>query len=242
MINNSVQNISLGLLFFLVSGFCFQSDNIQINVRGVAYFVIEDPQGQKSGYDPYTETKFDEIPGGDYANFTLGSLESDAKSRTSHEFGTNAENPPVDGTYQVTVHGVELGKFEITVFLTRDGKFNRFQKIGITDSGSSSNFLFTKGDNSALIKKADHNSLRKNVELSYKIGWILNKGIYISLLQKLNSASRSYDRGQINAATNTLQAFINELEAEEEKNLAIDAVTILKEDAELLIQKWGTEL
>jgi hypothetical protein len=45
-------------------------------------------------------------------------------------------------------------------------------------------------------------------------GHITNEGIVQSLLAKLNRAQNAYDRGQINAAINALNAFINEVQAQ----------------------------
>jgi len=63
----------------------------------------------------------------------------------------------------------------------------------------------------------------------------LKKGITTSLIKKIEASSASFDRDNIKAATNQLDAFINEVNAQEGKALTGDQAEVLRGFAELLI-------
>ncbi|MBM4170057.1 MAG: hypothetical protein FJ215_13010 [Ignavibacteria bacterium] len=74
---------------------------------------------------------------------------------------------------------------------------------------------------------------------SADLGWIINKGIVNSLDQKLENARKQLVQGNNNAAKNTLEAFVNEVEAlnKKGKQLTSEAYALLKFNAEYLISK-----
>ncbi len=76
--------------------------------------------------------------------------------------------------------------------------------------------------------------------ISYKhqalsLGWIDNQGIVNSLDSKLDNARKKLAVGDINAAKNILNAFVNEVEAQKGKHLTSEAYALLKYNAEYLI-------
>ncbi|HMN31095.1 MAG TPA: hypothetical protein PKE45_23275 [Caldilineaceae bacterium] len=62
-------------------------------------------------------------------------------------------------------------------------------------------------------------SLRACVLHAAEMGHIDNRGVTNSLLAKLDAAQRALDRGQAAVAIATLQAFINEVEAQAGKHI-----------------------
>ncbi len=66
------------------------------------------------------------------------------------------------------------------------------------------------------------------------LGWIDSVGVVNSLDQKLTIARRLIERGNINAARNILNAFINEVEAQNGHHLTSEAYALLKFNAEYL--------
>lgn len=68
-------------------------------------------------------------------------------------------------------------------------------------------------------------------------GWITNQGIINSLNVKLNAAKESIAKGNNKTASNQLNAFINELEAQKGKQVNENAWALLKANAEFLINK-----
>jgi hypothetical protein len=80
---------------------------------------------------------------------------------------------------------------------------------------------------------------------AFSLGWIKNQGIVQSLDAKLDNAKRQLQRNNTTAARNTLQAFVNEVEAlwkgEEHpyggKQITSEAYALLKFNAEYLVSK-----
>lgn len=91
--NNILYTLSLGSLFLVLGLSLNKTDDIQINNKDVAYFVVEDPNGQKTGYNPFERIRVDEIQGSNYGTKSVGSLNSNTP-RYFHEFSN--ENPPED--------------------------------------------------------------------------------------------------------------------------------------------------
>jgi hypothetical protein len=68
-------------------------------------------------------------------------------------------------------------------------------------------------------------------------GWIKNQGIINSLNVKLRNAKESIIKEKNKTAINQLLAFINELDAQKDKQIDKNAWTLLKANAEFLISK-----
>jgi hypothetical protein len=64
-------------------------------------------------------------------------------------------------------------------------------------------------------------------DTTYNYNWIINKGIYNSLSQKLENAKKDLGKGNDKAAKNILEAFRNEVEAQKEKHITIDGYKFL---------------
>jgi hypothetical protein len=72
---------------------------------------------------------------------------------------------------------------------------------------------------------------------SVALGWIDNQGIANSLDSKLDSAKSKLAVGDTTAAKNVLNAFVNEVEAQNGNHLSSEAFALLKFNAEYLIQR-----
>lgn len=70
---------------------------------------------------------------------------------------------------------------------------------------------------------------------SAALGWITDKGIENSLDVKLDNAKRKIEAGDMKTAQNTLNAFMNEVEAQNRKSLTSEAYVLLKYNAQYLI-------
>jgi hypothetical protein len=74
-------------------------------------------------------------------------------------------------------------------------------------------------------------------EQAVRQGWITNPGIVISLDAKLNAALMALGRGDANTAKNELEALLNELDAQKEKQLSSEASALLKFNTQYLISR-----
>lgn len=79
-------------------------------------------------------------------------------------------------------------------------------------------------------------SLKICVEHAASQGFIDNQGITNSLLVKLDAAQAALDRGQTSVAINSLQAFINEVQAQAGKHIKQPHAGHLVEHAQMVIQ------
>ena len=68
-------------------------------------------------------------------------------------------------------------------------------------------------------------------EHACELGWIDSAGVCNSLDAKLRAAKNAIERGAIGAATNQLNAFLNELEAQKGKHVSVAAYELLSVDA-----------
>lgn len=90
------------------------------------------------------------------------------------------------------------------------------------------------------------NSIISMKHEAYKLGWIDNAGIEQSLDAKLDNAKKKIEQGNVQAAKNILEAFINEVEAQgcesyekcpKGKHLTSEAYALMKYNVQYLINK-----
>lgn len=70
-----------------------------------------------------------------------------------------------------------------------------------------------------------------------ELGWITNQGICRSLEAKLENVERQLDQGNTNAASGSLEAFINEVKAQKDKHLSSEAYALLYFNGEYLLEQ-----
>lgn len=68
-------------------------------------------------------------------------------------------------------------------------------------------------------------------------GWITDQGICHSLEAKLESVDRQLEQGNTNTASGALQAFLNEVEAQKDKQLSSEAYTLLYFNGQYLLEQ-----
>jgi 5'-nucleotidase len=81
-----------------------------------------------------------------------------------------------------------------------------------------------------------------SLEDFYAEGKIANKGVYNSLLKKLDGAKASLQKGQANAVYNKLEAFLNEVAAQAGKRVDADVAASLTTDALWVIDNTDMEV
>src|SRR3990172_1060535 len=213
-------------------------DNIQVNCDGVdadVSCVIADTEGKRIGYDLRTEAEYREIEG------TWG-LSGSYCHDCEYREGVEAIFNLIDGEYTVEFIGEGLTEYFVDAGISsrtrNDWKTTRVH--GVIDEGKSSVVKFTFSSEpdkplAGLFRTSTPQSLKQDITLSRKIGWIDNDGIMKSLLKKAEAAEESIERGNTRAAENELKALINEVEAQTEKHISKEASTILIEDAQYII-------
>ena len=72
---------------------------------------------------------------------------------------------------------------------------------------------------------------------SCSLGWVSNAGVCQSLQAKIDAASSALQRGDLGAATNQLNALINELNAQRGKQVDDNAYFLLRTNAEYVVSR-----
>lgn len=196
----------------------------------VVSFVVTDPQGRKVGYDTRTGQRFDEFDAG-YGAEGIDDIVHVIASFT----------PMDNGIYTIELIGDDLMAFSLEISILREagtGFTDSFSK-GVIDKGLTSRFQFTYTSDPAIpltfTRVAAPGSLKQDITLSRKIGWIDNDGIMTSLLEKAEAIEASIQKDGKKITENLITAFINEVNAQAEKHISKEAVKMLIEDAEYIM-------
>lgn len=207
----------------------FSHLGIFVNVEVEALLI--DPYGNKTGFDPSTNSYIWQIPGsGSWVDEIPGIL-----STTVIGVGH-----PAAGSYILQIVGTDQRIYGVSISLDDiSGTTHSLGFIGLTASGLISPYTITYDPTPGITPKVERvvtiGDLKNDVNIAFNIGLIDNPGIKQSLLAKLDAAERAISRGQKQTAINQLNAFINEVNAQKDKHIKEDAAKILLEGANYLI-------
>jgi hypothetical protein len=237
-------------------------ENVQLNIhsgKAGVYYLITDSQGRRAGYDTATKQYIHEFPA------SIGfDLDTEGRDE-NEDFNGEAMFNLTTGVYTIDIIGVGLTDFNIAIGISRGtqdedtknfdfkslkltpeqiANINRrhtdFDFSGLTDKGLISRFQFTYTSDpskpaATATRIATSESLKQDITLSRKIGWIDNDGIVNSLLAKANAIEASIVKGDKETAGNQLNAFVNEVNAQKGKQIADQAVKIFLEDVQYML-------
>jgi len=194
-------------------------------------FIVIDTQGHRVGYDPRSNQEYNEFEG------------SYGTSGIDDIYTEEAYIKPVDGNYMIEVIGEGLMEFSISFAIFRDKSegMKSFIVQGLTDKGLTSKFQMTYNSDpsqpvGSVVRVASPSSLKQDIALSRKIGWIDSDGIMMSLYKKAEAIEKSISKGDNGTAKNQLEALINEINAQKGKHINDEAVKMLLEDAQYLME------
>ena len=227
------------------------SASAQINSHGSEIevtYVITDPLGRKLG------DKF--VPDGDVESFReFGSFGFTG-------LGCNSENPDdpndpcyeyveilslesmfnlIEGTYTIEASAGRLTEFRIGIHMSDRNidKRQNFDKEGVIDKDLTSKIQFTYSADPSkpwtVTRVATSGSLKQDITLARKVGWIDNDGIMTSLLKKAEAIEASIQKDRKKTTENLIKAFINEVNAQAGKHISKEAVKMLTEDANYIM-------
>ncbi len=208
--------------------------------RGV-YYLITDPQGRRTGYDPISKQTIEEFPAA--FDFSLN-----IRDEQNEKFHGSADFNLIPGTYMIEVFGVDLTSYVLSIRISRiipgegpvkvdiktvtpeqiaaiKARSTSFDFEGVIDKDQTSKFQFTYTSDptkpaGTAEKIVEPGSLKQDIILSRKIGWIDNDGIMQSLLKKVEAMEASIAKGNTKTARNQLNAFINEVNAQKGKHIS----------------------
>jgi len=246
--------IALFLSFSLIDGVCFAlkvgPENAQIEFYGDdegVYTIITDPQGRRVGYDITTKKYIEEFPasfGFSFKDIDEVGNEVGGRDEISDKFNGGGMLNLIPGTYTIEVIGVSLTTYDLDIAISRritSEGFTSFSFNGIIDKDLTSKFEMTYNSDpskpaGSVVRVASLSSLKQDIALSRKIGWIDNDGIMMSLYKKAEAIEKSLARDDKNTAKNQLDALINEVNAQKGKHIKDEAIKILLEDAQYLME------
>ena len=248
LFRSTVFNVYFILIcFFIVFQVGIAEAGIQINSHALSqegsfldktdvHYIVTGPNGYKLGYDPKNDKNYNDYPEGKGSYGDAGIDETTSIETIILE--------PIEGNYTIEIIGSDLMAFSVEIAFYRGISSEGFSKLkanGITDKDFTSRFQFAYTSDptrpaGAVVRIAAPSSLKQDITLSRKIGWIDNDGIMKSLLGKAGAIEASIAKGNKTAAKNQLTAFINEVSAQKGKHIADKALKILLEDAQYIMK------
>lgn len=221
--------------------------------------IVTDPNGLRMGFDPRAGRWIAEFPVS-YDVFKKGPVDmteeteylyvNDAKYRKEYDDGTDyvldiAFNL-IQGDYVIEAIGERLTDYTLTAVITRKLENQSIKSTtitfdGVVEKGLSSKFMITYNPDprvempGAGKRISAPASLKQDITLSRKIGWIDNDGIMNSLVKKVDAVEASIAKGNMKTARNQLNALINEVNAQKGKQISDKAIKILVEDFQYIM-------
>lgn len=223
------------LLVLTSHAFADDMSRISIHAGSGATLSIEllliDPMGRMTGVNLVTGEGGLDIPNAGYA----WDEEPDINPRKTLSFREGS-----GGMYVLKVTSNATTLYWIWISMRDiDGNHTIFSSDGLTSAGRVSEYKIDYKSESGAVQKAEKivtiSDAKNDVNTAYDLGLITNVGIEQSLIAKLNAAEKAINKGKKQTAENQLNAFINEVNAQKDKHIKDEAIKILIEDAEYLI-------
>jgi hypothetical protein len=210
---------------------------LDVAVGDVAEFLITDPSGRKTGYDSATSKIVKEIPNSEYFRDALQNDVTGAAPTETNHFASIFQ--PNSTTYNVVVTGLKLGTFTLVgrIFAQDGTPAVEILVSGIAGPGSSTEFTIhentTPPAQANVGAKATFDGTLDDINNALLLQLIDNRGIAKSLSQKILAAraDSALPRSQ------SLGAFINEVNAQAGKHLTALAADVLIRDANSLLKQ-----
>lgn len=119
--------------------------NLQISAHSPVEFVVTDPLNRKSGYDPITETHWDDIPETDYEIFAMKNA---LEPSLIIEAKVLEIDIPLDGQYTISIYGTGDGEYTVySLAIDKMGQTERYEFNGIAYEGSINIETFDYSEN-----------------------------------------------------------------------------------------------
>jgi hypothetical protein len=215
------------------------TDNISeldFSLGDVADILVTDPTGRSTGLDP-AKGNVQVIPGSaHYVDSLDNDVTGEADLKPDHFINIFQ---PQSGNYSVFVTGAKLGAYVLGInAFSEDGtRQPPLSASGIANLGSSSTyqlqFSSSPGTTPNITRVATFQSTLDDINNSRQLGLIDNSGIANSLSNKIQHAANASEPER----TNTLNAFINEVNAQSGKHITGIAVQVLIDDVNSLMRQ-----
>jgi len=217
-------------------------DSISLHLASPAELLVTDPQGRKLGKDPINNISYNEIPNASYYQEGIGN--PFPEEPISIEESKNIWiADPIDGKYDIKIIGTDPGTYSLG-FLTynnigesTDVSFEAVTNIGVI-SNYSIDYSSIPEEPTIIERIINIQDVITEIEIGRQLNLIDNNGIKNSLIKKLDNAQRQIELNRKNTATNILNAFINEVEAQKGKYINLNFAELLIDDAQYIIEHF----
>jgi hypothetical protein len=233
-------SVAVATSLTIASGDDLSSVSIDVDTR--ANLLVIGPTGLRTGFDPTTGTRPQDIP--QSAHFE-DAIDDDATGEPATDVAHLVQilGPP-QGLYQVVVTGLELGTYALAIrpFSQNGSAQSIVALLGIAAPGTTATYQLQlatiPGGTSQLNLVASFQGTLADIANGLQLGLIDNQGIANSLSQKIQHAQSAATQGDTKTATNVLGAFKNELNAQTGKHVQVEAATVLLQDADSLLSQY----
>lgn len=242
---------------FIYSSLSLGQDNrfhsVTVRVNGAVEFVIKDPLGKRSGFDPKLNQRYDEI-NESYGVFSIDSEDPNVEPPESvNEFMTQN---PVDGKYSLSLYGTKPSEYRLSIVISRaldEGADFIFK--GVMDSAATVQYEFeyssVSGTPFTATKVVSSSTLRQDLDNSFKLNLLGGREFYKELNHRLDKFEKELTKKDSSKARHELEKFwknIDEVfqkekkkekneEKEDKKFVTDDAYQIFQEDVQALLNQ-----
>ncbi|MGH7203122.1 MAG: hypothetical protein ACREHC_01620, partial [Candidatus Levyibacteriota bacterium] len=207
-------------------------------------FLVTDPDGNQTGYDPDSSTDIQNIPNSSYG-IQQGLIDDTGANPPQPDILYYGQENPIPGEYKVEVIGTGVGEYKLDLGQATGPGGTSLQTIsGTAAIGKTDTYTVTAfpDSNTSLVldKEVTFVTLKADLKSLYERGLIDNKGIYTSLSAKIDVAAKA-NTIQSNLLRKTLtiaalKTFLEELSAQRGKHIKEGAYQILYNDVQTLIK------
>jgi hypothetical protein len=196
---------------------CYSQDyqGIQIHVNGEIEFVLTDAQGRRSGLDPRTEDRYDEI-NQSYGVFSVDSEDPNVEPpEPTHVFMTQS---PIDGLYTLRLFGTKLTSFTLIVTIAGSDLKDQDQLVqhGVIDSGFVREYQFeyhlSPQTPYEMERVYSEGNLQDDINSCYAIDLLGNRQFHLRLLRGADAFDSKIAKGDTIRARHELLALKKDLE------------------------------
>lgn len=199
--------------------------------------LITDPDLVQTGFNPSDSTYPKYISNSTYG-VQQGIIDDTGIEPPLPDIKYYGQNNPIPGTYKVQVIGTGMGLYSLDFGFAKGPGDTSLQTFpGIAAPGKIDTYLvtmFLDPSRSIIINKiVTYDILKADLQELFNQGFIDNKGIFNSLMKKIDSAIKSSDK---ESTKDILNSYTNELNAQRGKHITEEAYQILYDDSNFLIK------
>ncbi len=249
--------VIFSLCGFISSAYATDSSLYFHSTSDKIHFVVTDPAGKRTGYDPILNQKYSEnIPD---AGYGIANDTGDPVDTVNALINNNA----VDGIYRIKVIGTVLTRYSLSISYERPLRIPAIHKVSFTDVNKIDNYEFNynyaagrAGTTLILTKIVSPSDLLADITIAGKLGYIGNTKFVnelikeIQAIEKGRTAVRKPEEGQgdkekehLTSAQKAIKEYKELLKeitekyqrCEKDEFVKKEAYTVLKEDLDYII-------